>query len=89
MPIQDAVPYIIRVDQRSGALWIETAAADALLRYDPATRQFESYRLPSRGALMRHLAIDPRSGATARHPASRRESLECSCAKTTPDIWRS
>jgi streptogramin lyase len=62
LPSQDAVPYIIRVDPRSGALWIGTGAADALLRYDPAGGKFESYRLPSRGAMIRHLAIDPRRG---------------------------
>ena len=60
LPTRDAVPYIIRVDPRSGALWIGTGAADALLRYDPASETFKSYRLPSRGAMIRHLAIDSR-----------------------------
>ncbi|HEX6432613.1 MAG TPA: hypothetical protein VFZ87_00150 [Gemmatimonadales bacterium] len=63
LPIDDAVPYIVRVDPSSGVLWIGTAAADALLRYDPAGGHFEVYHLPSRGALIRHLSIDPRSGA--------------------------
>jgi virginiamycin B lyase len=62
LPVRDAVPYIVRVDRRSGALWIGTGAADALLRYDPATGRFETYPLPSKGALIRHLAIDARNG---------------------------
>jgi streptogramin lyase len=63
LPLDDAVPYIVRVDPSSGVLWIGTAAADALLRYDPVARRFEVYHLPSRGALIRHLAIDSTSGA--------------------------
>jgi virginiamycin B lyase len=63
LPIRDAVPYIIRVDSRTGALWIGTAAADVLLRYDPADGRFETFPLPTRGAMIRHLAIDSRSGA--------------------------
>lgn len=63
LPISDAVPYIVRVDQQSGALWIGTAAADALLRYDPVDGRFQVYNLPSRGALIRHLAIDTLGGA--------------------------
>ena len=63
LPIADAVPYIVRVDPSSGALWIGTAAADALLRYQPADGRFTVYHLPSRGALIRHLSVDPGSGA--------------------------
>jgi virginiamycin B lyase len=63
LPVRDAVPYVVRVDQRSGVLWIGTGAADMLLRYDPGSGRFETYPLPSRGALIRHLAIDRRNGA--------------------------
>ena len=63
LPIEDAVPYVTRVDPRDGTVWIGTAAADALLRYHPRTRRFDTYPLPSRGALVRHLAVDPESGA--------------------------
>ena len=62
LPIRDAVPYVVRAEA-SGALWIGTSAADALLRYDPAAGAFEIYHLPSRGALIRHLAVDPQSRA--------------------------
>ena len=32
-----------------------------MLSFDPGTGRFTSYPLPSRGALVRHLAIDPRT----------------------------
>ena len=38
-----------------------TAAADAMIRFDPSTRRFTTYPLPTRGALIRHIAIDPRN----------------------------
>lgn len=62
MPAADAVPYVVRVDDRRGVLWIGTSANDVLYRFEPRTRQFTAIPLPSRGALVRHLAIDPRSG---------------------------
>ena len=62
MPHPDAVPYVVRVDDRRGRLWIGTSANDVLYRYEPASRRFTAIPLPSRGALVRHLAIEPRSG---------------------------
>jgi streptogramin lyase len=59
----DALPYVSRVDPRDGAIWIGTAAADALLRYEPGSDKFETLPLPSRGALVRHLAVDHKHGA--------------------------
>lgn len=46
-----------------GILWIPAyaSAADAVYAYDEAASRFTIYPLPSRGALVRHLAIDPRS----------------------------
>jgi streptogramin lyase len=57
------VPYVVRVDPRNGALWIGTSAADALFRYDPRAKTFAGYPLPGHGALVRHMAIDPKTGA--------------------------
>jgi streptogramin lyase len=34
-----------------------------LLRYRPDRRRFDAYPLPCHGALVRHIAIDPKSGA--------------------------
>lgn len=61
LPIQDAVPYVVRVDPGTGIVWIGTSAADAVLSFDRRTNLFTVYELPSRGALVRHLAIDPRT----------------------------
>ena len=61
--MRDAAPYVVRVDHRRGDLWIGTGAADAVFRFDPRTEQFTTYALPTRGALVRHLDIDERTGA--------------------------
>ena len=37
---------------------VGTGASDEILAFDPATRRFTAYPLPTRGALLRHLAID-------------------------------
>lgn len=63
LPLPGALPYVARVDPRSGAVWVGTGAAGVVARLDPATRSFELVPLPSRAALLRHLAIDPRTGA--------------------------
>ena len=51
----------MRVDDATGRIWIGTSAADAVYSYDEAANRFTIYPLPSRGALVRHLAIDPRT----------------------------
>lgn len=61
MPVRDAVPYVVRVQPRTGTLWIGTSGADAMFAFDPATRRFTTYPLPSRGAVVRHIAFDPGS----------------------------
>ncbi|HEV2131218.1 MAG TPA: hypothetical protein VGR27_08945, partial [Longimicrobiaceae bacterium] len=63
LPAPDALPYIVRVDQSTGRVWIGTGAADAILGFDPATERFTVYPLPTRGALIRHMDIDRRTGA--------------------------
>src|SRR5215207_7546871 len=62
LPIRDAVPYVARVDARTGLVWVGTSAADAVLSFGPAQRRFTAYPLPSRGALVRHLAVDTARG---------------------------
>lgn len=61
-PTRDVLPYVARVDRRSGAVWVATAGADLIARFDPETRTFTEIPLPTRGALVRHLDIDPRTG---------------------------
>ena len=62
LPIANALPYVVRTDQRDGTVWIGSAAADAMFAFDPATEQFTTYRLPTRGALIRHISVDRRNG---------------------------
>jgi streptogramin lyase len=78
LPIGDAVPYVARVDRAAGHVWVGTAAADVVLRYTPRTGAWAAFPLPSRGALVRHLAVDPRTGdvwiAYGASPGPRRRS---------------
>lgn len=61
-PIPDALPYAARADGEGG-VWVGTAAAGAIGRFDVAAATWEMIRLPLEAPLVRHLAIDPRSGA--------------------------
>ena len=62
LPIKDAAPYVARVDSTTNTVWIGTGAADAVFAYDMASRQFTTYGLPTDGALVRHMWVDPRRG---------------------------
>ena len=59
---------VVRVDRTdretggSGAVWIGTGSADAIYRFDPASGALSTYPVATRGATMRHLAIDPANG---------------------------
>lgn len=63
LPIRDALPYIVRVDPRSGVVWIATGAADAVLRFFPETERFAVHPLPTRSALIRHMELAPQTGS--------------------------
>ena len=62
LPMNDAVPYVARVDERRNAIWIGSSAASVVFRFDRASSQFTTYDLPSSGAMVRHMVIDPRNG---------------------------
>jgi virginiamycin B lyase len=62
IPIADALPYVARVDPRSGAIWVSLAGAGAVVRFDPARETFDVVPLPTRDGIVRHLAVDPRTG---------------------------
>lgn len=62
LPIPASAPYIARVHPGTGTVWIGTGTADAVFAYHPDTRRFDTYPLPSRGAMVRHMAFDPRNG---------------------------
>lgn len=62
LPTPDALPYVARVDHRTGVVWVATAGADLIARFDPSSESFTEYRLPTKGALVRHIDIDARTG---------------------------
>lgn len=62
LPVSNTAPYIARVDHTRNVVWIATGAGDVAFRYDPSTKRFTTYWLPSTGALVRHLTIDEKSG---------------------------
>jgi virginiamycin B lyase len=63
LPVPDALPYVVRVDPRSGVVWVATGAADAVLRFFPAEGRWTVHPLPTRGALVRHMELDADGGA--------------------------
>lgn len=62
LPIADTVPYVARVHEATGRIRVGTSAADAVFAFDPATGGWDTYPLPSRGAIVRHMAFGPRHG---------------------------
>ncbi|MCA9739507.1 MAG: hypothetical protein R3E98_03845 [Gemmatimonadota bacterium] len=62
VPVSDALPYVVRVDQRTGIVWLGTGHGDVLLSFDPVRERFSAYPLPTEGALVRHLDIDEERG---------------------------
>jgi len=56
--VASEVASLARLDQAEG-----TGAAGLVARLDPAARSFELVPLPLRAPLLRHLAVDPRTGA--------------------------
>jgi streptogramin lyase len=60
LPIVDALPYVARVDDAAGVVWVGTGAADAVLRIERSTAHWSVVPL-SRGAMVRHLAVNPRT----------------------------
>jgi streptogramin lyase len=62
LPGANDLPYVARVHPRTGDVWIGTASPDVVYRFDPTTKAFTAYPTATRGATMRHLAIDPRTG---------------------------
>jgi virginiamycin B lyase len=62
LPTRDALPYVARVDPRTGMVWVGTGAGDLLARFDPRRERWTEYPLPSRGALVRHMDVDPATG---------------------------
>lgn len=50
-------PYKTTVDKRHN-VWTDTALADAVFKFNPATQEWTMYRLPSHGCGSRHISFD-------------------------------
>ncbi|HEY4612558.1 MAG TPA: hypothetical protein VII11_06210, partial [Bacteroidota bacterium] len=44
-------------------VWLATAGSDEVASFDPKAELFTVYRLPTQVAMIRHMDIDPRTGA--------------------------
>jgi streptogramin lyase len=60
LPRKDAVPYVVKI--AGGTIWIGTNASDEVYAFDTSNRSFRVYPLPTRGAVIRHMVVDPRNG---------------------------
>lgn len=62
LPFEDALPYVVAVDDARRRIWVGTGAADAVFVFDPRTERFTTVPLPTHGALVRHIDVDRRTG---------------------------
>ena len=57
MPHGDYTPYSVDVD-KNHMVWILAQNADRILRFNPFTKQFTEYPLPTLGTGPRHIYVD-------------------------------
>jgi streptogramin lyase len=63
LPDRASAPYGVTWDTRRKVLWIATANANAIYRFDPSDKSFGVLPLPREGAFLRMLTIDKSTGA--------------------------
>lgn len=54
-PEQMETPYALAVHPTRGDVWITGGASDRMLRFDPKSKQFMTYPLPTRVTFMREV----------------------------------
>ncbi len=57
MPHKYSYPYGVVVDNEHN-VWINLNNTDMIAKFNPATETFTEYQMPSRGTVMRHLAVN-------------------------------
>jgi len=63
VPLPDnMLPYHIAVDSHHAA-WLNIWMTDAILRYDPASKQWTRFDLPTRGSEARYISVTEHTGA--------------------------
>jgi streptogramin lyase len=65
LPDRASAPYAVTWDAGRRVVWVATSNADAIYRFDPATRAFGVLPLPRERAFLRMLAVDPETGLLA------------------------
>lgn len=61
IPVKDSGPYKLAVDKNHN-IWISLVDADAVLKYDPKTKKWTTFTLPSIGGGLRHLSTFDHNG---------------------------
>jgi len=56
-----ATPYFVSVDRQHN-VWMNTLSDDALFRFNPATKEWAIFSLPSLGCDSRHMSLDEKRG---------------------------
>lgn len=62
LPDTGAAPYSVTWDSVRRVVWVATANADVIYRFDPATRSYGVLPLPREQGFLRMIDIDPASG---------------------------
>jgi streptogramin lyase len=61
VPVPYSSPYDLRVD-KNHIVWVSLRNADRIGKFDPETKKWTVYQLPSRGMEIRHISVDDRTG---------------------------
>ena len=62
LPDTGAAPYSVTWDSVRRVVWVATANADVIYRFDPATRSYGVLPLPREQSFLRMIDIDPATG---------------------------
>ncbi|MDH4072396.1 MAG: hypothetical protein OEV41_04750, partial [Gammaproteobacteria bacterium] len=62
LPDTGSAPYAVTWDPVRKVVWVATANADVIYRFDPADKSFGVIPMPRAGALLRMIDIDPETG---------------------------
>jgi len=62
LPDRGSAPYAVTWDPVRNVIWVATANADAIYRFNPADKSFGVIPLPRQRAFLRMIDVDPNSG---------------------------
>jgi streptogramin lyase/cytochrome c551/c552 len=65
LPDRGAAPYAVTWDPGRQVLWVATANANAIYRFDPKTRAFGVLPVPKKQGYLRMIQVDPKTGLLA------------------------